>query len=158
MTSPSTARRQRPPRTASEKKRRWPRSWANSRLPVSPYLYTHRNARANLRLLGRPGTVLAAGRCAWTARRASRPSGCRRRAGRGGAAAAWLRTRTRCAPARRRPAFRARSQCRFVLPFIHFTPDSLTYSVPLFLKRQCDRIPPALPAAATPRRGRAVKV
>jgi hypothetical protein len=36
---------------------------------------------------------------------------------------------------------RARSRCRFVLPLIYFTPDSLTYSVPLFLKRQCDRIP-----------------
>jgi hypothetical protein len=34
---------------------------------------------------------------------------------------------------------RARSHCRFVRPLIHFTPDSLTYSVPLFLKRQCDR-------------------
>ena len=34
---------------------------------------------------------------------------------------------------------RARSHCRFVLPFIRFIPDSLTYSVPLFLKRQCDR-------------------
>ena len=33
---------------------------------------------------------------------------------------------------------RARSHCRFVLPLIHFTPDSLTYSVPVFLKRQCD--------------------
>jgi hypothetical protein len=26
----------------------------------------------------------------------------------------------------------------FVLPFIRFIPDSLTYSVPLLLKRQCD--------------------
>jgi arylsulfatase A-like enzyme len=34
---------------------------------------------------------------------------------------------------------RARSHCRFVLPLIHFIPDSLTYSVALFLKRQCDR-------------------
>ena len=34
---------------------------------------------------------------------------------------------------------RARSHCRFVLPFIYFIPESLTYSVPLFLKRQCDR-------------------
>jgi hypothetical protein len=34
---------------------------------------------------------------------------------------------------------RARSHCRFVLPLIHFTADFLTYSVPLFLKRQCDR-------------------
>jgi hypothetical protein len=34
---------------------------------------------------------------------------------------------------------RAQSHCRFVLPRVHFTPYSLTYSVPLFLKRQCDR-------------------
>jgi hypothetical protein len=34
---------------------------------------------------------------------------------------------------------RARSHCRFVLPLIHFTLDSLTYSVPLFLKRHYDR-------------------
>ena len=34
---------------------------------------------------------------------------------------------------------RARSQCRFVLPVTHFIPDSLTYSVPIFLKRRCDR-------------------
>jgi hypothetical protein len=35
---------------------------------------------------------------------------------------------------------KARSHCRFVLlPLIHFIPESLTYSVPLFLKRQCDR-------------------
>ena len=27
----------------------------------------------------------------------------------------------------------------FVLPLIHFIPDLLTYSVLLFLKRQCDR-------------------
>jgi hypothetical protein len=38
-------------------------------------------------------------------------------------------------------AGRARSHCRFVLPLIHFRPDSLTYSLPLFLKRQCDRTP-----------------
>ena len=30
---------------------------------------------------------------------------------------------------------RARSHCRFVRPLIRFTPDSRTYSVPLFLKR-----------------------
>jgi hypothetical protein len=34
---------------------------------------------------------------------------------------------------------RARSHCHFARPLVHFTPDSLTYSVPLFLKRQCDR-------------------
>jgi pimeloyl-ACP methyl ester carboxylesterase len=34
---------------------------------------------------------------------------------------------------------RARSHCRFVLPLIHFKPDSPRESVPLFLKRQCDR-------------------
>ena len=34
---------------------------------------------------------------------------------------------------------RVRLHCRFVLPLINCTPESLTYSVPLFLKRQCDR-------------------
>ena len=34
---------------------------------------------------------------------------------------------------------RVRSQCRFALPLIHFIPDALRDSVPLFLKRQCDR-------------------
>ena len=34
---------------------------------------------------------------------------------------------------------RVLSHCRFVLPFIRFTPDVLRGSVPLFLKRQCDR-------------------
>ena len=34
---------------------------------------------------------------------------------------------------------RARSHCRFVLPPIHLITDSRTYSVPLFLKRHCDR-------------------
>ena len=34
---------------------------------------------------------------------------------------------------------RARSHCRFVLPPIRSTPESLTYSVPLFPKRQYDR-------------------
>jgi hypothetical protein len=36
-------------------------------------------------------------------------------------------------------AYRAQSHCRFVLPLIRFIPDLLTYLVPLFLKRQCDR-------------------
>jgi hypothetical protein len=36
-------------------------------------------------------------------------------------------------------ARRARSHCRLVAPLIHFVPVLLTYSVPLFLKRQCDR-------------------
>jgi hypothetical protein len=36
---------------------------------------------------------------------------------------------------------RARSHCRFAPPLIQLIPDSLTYSVPLFLKRQCDRTP-----------------
>ena len=39
----------------------------------------------------------------------------------------------------RRWRARARSHCRFIPPLIHFIPYSLTYSVPLFLKRQCDR-------------------
>jgi hypothetical protein len=34
---------------------------------------------------------------------------------------------------------RARSQRRFVPPLIHFIPDSLRDSVPLFPRRQCDR-------------------
>jgi hypothetical protein len=55
--------------------------------------------------------------------------------------------RGRCARSSRRraapPAGRARSQCRFVPPLVHFVPESLTYSVPLSLKRQCDRTPPA---------------
>ena len=34
---------------------------------------------------------------------------------------------------------RVRSQCRFALLLTHFIPESLGQSVPLFLKRQCDR-------------------
>jgi hypothetical protein len=34
---------------------------------------------------------------------------------------------------------RARSHCRFVLPFPHFIPDSRIHSVPRVLRRQCDR-------------------
>ena len=34
---------------------------------------------------------------------------------------------------------RARSHCHFVPPLIRFIPGLLTYSVPLFLKRQRDR-------------------
>jgi hypothetical protein len=34
----------------------------------------------------------------------------------------------------------ARSHCRFVRPHIRFAPDSITYSVSLFLKRKRDRI------------------
>jgi hypothetical protein len=34
---------------------------------------------------------------------------------------------------------RARPHCRFAPPLILCAPDSLTYSVPLFLSRQCDR-------------------
>ena len=44
-----------------------------------------------------------------------------------------------CVAALRRGGYRARPHCRFVLTLIHCIPDSLTYSVPLFLKRQCDR-------------------
>jgi hypothetical protein len=36
-------------------------------------------------------------------------------------------------------ARRARSHCRFVLLLLHVIKDLLTYSVPPFLKRQCDR-------------------
>jgi hypothetical protein len=45
---------------------------------------------------------------------------------------------------------RARSHARFVPPLIHFMPDSRTYSVPLYLKRQCDRTPGG---GVAPRRG-----
>jgi hypothetical protein len=38
-----------------------------------------------------------------------------------------------------RGAARARPRCRFAPQLIHFIPDSLTCSVPLFLKRQCER-------------------
>jgi hypothetical protein len=50
------------------------------------------------------------------------------------------RSTAAAAPPRSRPGTRrARSRCRFAPPLIHFVRDSLTYSVPLFLKRQCDR-------------------
>jgi hypothetical protein len=42
---------------------------------------------------------------------------------------------------------RARSHCRFVRPLTHFIPYSLTYLVPLFLTRQCDRTLQQLPYA-----------
>jgi hypothetical protein len=51
---------------------------------------------------------------------------------------------------------RARSHCRFVLQLIHFILDSLTYSVLLFLIRQCDRTPGQPPhRALRPRRASA---
>jgi hypothetical protein len=43
---------------------------------------------------------------------------------------------------------RARSHCRFAPPLTHFIPDSPTSSVPLFLKRQCDRTQEARAADA----------
>jgi hypothetical protein len=49
-------------------------------------------------------------------------------------------------------AGRARPHCHSVPPLIHFMPDSLTYSVPLFLKRQCDRTPPGLRPGGPPTR------
>jgi hypothetical protein len=42
-------------------------------------------------------------------------------------------------PATWRGGGRVRSRCRFVLPRIHFTPDSRTYLVPLFSKQRCDQ-------------------
>jgi hypothetical protein len=48
---------------------------------------------------------------------------------------------------------RARSYCRFVLPRIHFIPDPLTHSVPISLKRQCDRTLGEAAAAPSPARG-----
>jgi hypothetical protein len=46
---------------------------------------------------------------------------------------------------------RARPRCRSALPRIRFVPDSLTYSVPPFLKRQCGRalLSPARPQAGS---------
>ena len=38
----------------------------------------------------------------------------------------------------------ARSHCRFAPPRIQYIPDSLRYSVPLFMKRQCGRTPGGL--------------
>ena len=46
-------------------------------------------------------------------------------------------------------AARARSHCCCAPPHIHFIPDLLTYSVPLFLKRQCDRTLGAHPDVQT---------
>jgi hypothetical protein len=43
------------------------------------------------------------------------------------------------AAARRRAVGRAPPHCCVALPLIRFIPDSRTYSVPLFLKRRCDR-------------------
>jgi hypothetical protein len=51
---------------------------------------------------------------------------------------------------RRRGTARARSHCCFVPPLIRSIPDSLTYSVPLFLKRQCGRILGAAPPQRRP--------
>ena len=48
-----------------------------------------------------------------------------------------LRGAMKCRRGRRKA--RARSHCRFARPLIHFIPDLRTYSVPLFLKRHCDR-------------------
>jgi hypothetical protein len=50
---------------------------------------------------------------------------------------------SRACPPRRCGARTARSHWHFAAPRIRFIPDSLTYSVPLFLKRQCDRTPRA---------------
>jgi hypothetical protein len=52
---------------------------------------------------------------------------------------------TRISP---RPSPRVRSHCRFILPLIHFIPDSLAYSVLLFLTRRSDRT--RSPLAKTP--------
>ena len=50
-----------------------------------------------------------------------------------------------------RGARRARSHGRFVRPILHFIPDFLTHSIPLFLKRQCDRTLGVLSGWYTPR-------
>jgi hypothetical protein len=43
----------------------------------------------------------------------------------------------------REGAPRARSHCRFAPPLTHLIPYSVKYSVPLFLKRHCNRAPGA---------------
>jgi hypothetical protein len=51
-------------------------------------------------------------------------------------------------PGSLRGVLRARSHCHFAPLLIHFTPELLKYSVPLFLKRKCGRTLGALFAAA----------
>ena len=46
------------------------------------------------------------------------------------------------------PARSARGSVAFAPPLIHFIPDSLTDSVPLFLKRPCVRNPRSAPIVA----------
>ena len=70
-------------------------------------------------------------------------------------------------PSRIGTHYRARSHCRFVRPFNRSIPDSLRASVPLFLKRRCNRtLNPDNPksqgrgphgTAAAPASGRAVR-
>jgi hypothetical protein len=89
-------------------------------------------------------------------RRAEFPAGVSSVAGRG--CASSLPAVTALVALGRRPVVRARSHCRFVLLLIQFIPNSLTYSVPLYLKRQCDRTlflgarRPARPRCALDRR------
>jgi hypothetical protein len=100
--------------------------WANFSLSR---LYSHRNAWANLHRLGQPNTSLAQAHIVPPV--LSSESGGKNFAG-----------DFEYTGAPHRP--RARSHCRFALPRTRFITDLLRESVPLFLKRQCDRIlPPA---------------
>jgi hypothetical protein len=101
----------------------WPRNWAIVRLL---WLYSHRNAWANLYIL--TAFSLKTGPLQPPARSLA---ACRH--------LPHLRRLERRLPGRVHGLRRARSHCRFAPPLIHFIPYSLTYSVPLFLKRQCDR-------------------
>ena len=133
-------------------------------------------------LVALKGPIVAAGVQSWAALtdgvqvRQGAPEACSDRPGggaRAGALDTWALFDTRARPAglagqqhepgaglgQTGPAAggaRARSHSRFVLSFIHFIPGSLTYSVPLFLKRQCDRTPGGRRRWAGQPRGRAL--
>ena len=132
-----------------------PRSWANCSLL---YLYSHRNARAKLHLLGQPNTLRVQGfEASGEADGHCGISGAETHANYTGQAVSCAPERDLngqlsegyCTMAAGEAVLdccelaggenRARSHCRFVRPRIRFIPYSLRYSVPLFLKRQCDR-------------------
>jgi hypothetical protein len=162
-------------RTRVRKTPSWPRNWANFSFLS---LYSHRNARANLHLLGQPNTFLAKARASvicccrgtWAGdtvdhfRRVALQTlygnmlstniCCAQGAGRGRGRGRRLEALAAGPQAAPGGAARARSHCRFVPPLIHFIPDLLTRSAPLFLKRQCDR---TLGAARDGRRERRVR-
>jgi hypothetical protein len=96
--------------------------WAN----LAPYPWRNIQGRVNMTL-----TVLPRAAQARPARRRRASRRCRWRR--------WARRRRSTTTPFSGGARRAPSHCRSAPPPIHFIPYSLTYSVPLFLKRQCDR-------------------